>query len=464
MAICIKCHTQVPDGSRFCPNCGAAAAEAIDAPAQPAYATLADRFLAQFLDGAVAFIAFVFVGRAVATRYGGLTETGFEMTGLPALLAMSLVAALLFFYFLLLEGAMGATLGKVVAGIKVSSLEGDRPGMRASLIRNLLRLVDGIGVYLVAAIAVMASRRRQRLGDIAAGTIVVKSNYPRAARLGSLVVLAATFIGGILFLALGGAGRPAEELRLADISFTEGSEGPQRSNIYSPGEKAYMQFNIYGYRRGADGRADVRVKIDVRDLQRKSILSRPVEFSFNSTALQGRPIPGHFNVSFPQFLPPGSYTVDIAVEDRLAGKSLSGRAELKLKGEEVAPTSELSVQRLRFADRRFGQAKPEAAFRPGSKLWIGFYVTGFTSPNNHIRLEGDLEVLNSAGEVVYTRSGFEIANARLSYVPPALPVWTDLDIPAEAEAGEYQARVTVRDGNSGQSASSSERFVLIHVE
>jgi uncharacterized RDD family membrane protein YckC len=75
---------------------------------------------------------------------------------------------------------VGATLGKLAAGIRVRTKEGQRIGLRASVIRNLMRFIDGIGVYLVGAISIMLTKRNQRLGDLAAGTIVVRRESSRA--------------------------------------------------------------------------------------------------------------------------------------------------------------------------------------------------------------------------------------------------------------------------------------------
>jgi uncharacterized RDD family membrane protein YckC len=42
-------------------------------------------------------------------------------------------------------------------------------------LRAVLRVIDGLGFYLTGAVAVWSSTERQRLGDRAAGTIVVRS-------------------------------------------------------------------------------------------------------------------------------------------------------------------------------------------------------------------------------------------------------------------------------------------------
>ena len=48
------------------------------------------------------------------------------------------------------------------------------PGLGGATTRPLLRLIDGLFGYLVAFIAVLVSRKNQRLGDMAAHTLVVR--------------------------------------------------------------------------------------------------------------------------------------------------------------------------------------------------------------------------------------------------------------------------------------------------
>jgi uncharacterized RDD family membrane protein YckC len=85
-----------------------------------------------------------------------------------------LIAAIPFIYFTLLEGFFGATAGKMLLGLRVVQLDGSPITWREAIVRNLLRPVDEIVLYLVAAISVWASPRKQRLGDRAADTVVVR--------------------------------------------------------------------------------------------------------------------------------------------------------------------------------------------------------------------------------------------------------------------------------------------------
>lgn len=68
----------------------------------------------------------------------------------------------------------GATPGKRALGLRVMNTNGTPVGWAGSTIRNLLRAVDVLpGCYLLGFLSVHLSERFQRLGDLAAGTIVV---------------------------------------------------------------------------------------------------------------------------------------------------------------------------------------------------------------------------------------------------------------------------------------------------
>jgi uncharacterized RDD family membrane protein YckC len=88
--------------------------------------------------------------------------------------------AVLFVYPVAFElGAAGRTPGKRWSSLRVVCDDGSAITFRASALRNLVRPVDALpGFYLVGAVAIFASRGNQRLGDLAAGSIVVRE--PRA--------------------------------------------------------------------------------------------------------------------------------------------------------------------------------------------------------------------------------------------------------------------------------------------
>jgi uncharacterized RDD family membrane protein YckC len=69
----------------------------------------------------------------------------------------------------------GRTPGKRASGLRVLRADGGPEDVVASLIRNVLRLVDGLPLsYVPGIVSILLTRRNQRLGDLAAGTIVVR--------------------------------------------------------------------------------------------------------------------------------------------------------------------------------------------------------------------------------------------------------------------------------------------------
>ena len=104
-------------------------------------------------------------GRAIEVHQFGLNGIEF-----PLWLAFT------FAYFVALEWRFAATIGKAIIGIRVVSQDGQPPSFDKVLIRNAMRVIDAFPYfipYLVGLIAMGENRGRQRLGDKAAGTMVV---------------------------------------------------------------------------------------------------------------------------------------------------------------------------------------------------------------------------------------------------------------------------------------------------
>ena len=84
-------------------------------------------------------------------------------------------AAIYLLYHPVLELFMrGQTPGKRSAGVRIVNRNGGTPSVGAILIRNVFRLLDSLpACYLVGLIATFASAERVRIGDMAAGTLLV---------------------------------------------------------------------------------------------------------------------------------------------------------------------------------------------------------------------------------------------------------------------------------------------------
>jgi uncharacterized RDD family membrane protein YckC len=89
---------------------------------------------------------------------------------------IGIIIDLLYFTFLL--GAYGQTVGKMAVKIKVVKEDGTKIGYADALVRTVLYVIDAIPYvipYLLGAILIWTSDQKQRLGDRAARTVVVRA-------------------------------------------------------------------------------------------------------------------------------------------------------------------------------------------------------------------------------------------------------------------------------------------------
>lgn len=116
-------------------------------------------------------LSVLFLG--MASQFGELqTSGGFNVRlyNIPFLLYLAAFAG----YFVFAEAASGTTLGKWVMGLEVSKLDSSRLTWGAIIVRNTVRLLDLLpAFYLVGIVAVWSTRNNQRLGDLAASTVVL---------------------------------------------------------------------------------------------------------------------------------------------------------------------------------------------------------------------------------------------------------------------------------------------------
>jgi len=104
-------------------------------------------------------------------------------------------------YFLIFETLFrGRTPGKQLTRLRVVCDGGNVLGWRQSLLRNLLRMVDSLPAgYLVGVVAMLISPRMQRLGDLVAGTIVIREREVFVNDLMADVVIAPDVEAGFRF-------------------------------------------------------------------------------------------------------------------------------------------------------------------------------------------------------------------------------------------------------------------------
>jgi uncharacterized RDD family membrane protein YckC len=92
-------------------------------------------------------------------------------------LTLVALAPLVVTYSFALEWRYGRTPGKVWRGLVVSRPDGEPPSALDAGVRNLLRYVDYVGVppLVVGVVSALVSEGGRRIGDRAAGTVVVRA-------------------------------------------------------------------------------------------------------------------------------------------------------------------------------------------------------------------------------------------------------------------------------------------------
>lgn len=130
-------------------------------------AGLGSRSIALMIDALIQLVVLVPV--LAGFLFDGLSGTA--ETVVFALVAFAVVWG----YFPLFEWLRGGqTPGKRMQGIRVVQTSGEPAGFAPVMVRNLLRIVEVYALPFIALIAMFVSARGQRLGDLAAGTMVVR--------------------------------------------------------------------------------------------------------------------------------------------------------------------------------------------------------------------------------------------------------------------------------------------------
>lgn len=174
-------------------------------------ATLGSRFLALAIDTLLqlaAGIAVVFFFAALTLIVGPvntLVGTNFAAQSVWAQAAIVFLWFSIFYgYFVFFEVRWaGQTPGKRAIGLRAIHASGRPMSGYEAVLRNLIRVVDQLpGIYVVGMLSMFFTERSQRLGDLAAGTVVV---YEHAAE--TLLAVESPAGGGVRF----GAGRLTPE-------------------------------------------------------------------------------------------------------------------------------------------------------------------------------------------------------------------------------------------------------------
>jgi uncharacterized RDD family membrane protein YckC len=130
---------------------------------QPTAASVGDRIFAQLIDWCV-LLAYTAL----------LTWFVIELDIKGWVVAVLYLFPLLFYTLVCEVLNQGQTLGKMALKIRVVKMDGSMPTLGSYLMRWILWLIDGPATSFVGLVVMVLNRNNQRLGDMAAGTVVIK--------------------------------------------------------------------------------------------------------------------------------------------------------------------------------------------------------------------------------------------------------------------------------------------------
>lgn len=184
MKDCPNCGHENRDGNRFCVRCRYFFVEPASPEAlyRPRFADLRQRYLALVIDDFVAILlalplTLLVLAETANIHHWRLWEfEKFYQQMLEEIIALGLVNFLVgATYMSLMTGRYGATLGKMLLGLRVTGENLEPVGYATAFLREFLfRFISGI--TMVGPFLAVKDERKQTLHDRLARTIVVKDN------------------------------------------------------------------------------------------------------------------------------------------------------------------------------------------------------------------------------------------------------------------------------------------------
>ena len=134
-------------------------------------ASVGDRLIAAVIDYAALGAYFI----AVGLGFGSMIDSFYDTSDVIVIMCYAILFFPVIFYYPLCEiFARGQSLGTMIMKMRVVTVDGGSPTVSNSLLRWILYPIDTFFTGYLGVVFIIFGKHRQRLGDLAAGTIVIK--------------------------------------------------------------------------------------------------------------------------------------------------------------------------------------------------------------------------------------------------------------------------------------------------
>lgn len=445
-------------------------------------ATAQERFAAFFADTLI----FAPIGLAAAFALEKILKNP------PSAMILGLtVTGLYLFYYILTEAFLAASPGKVLAGLRIRRTEGGAPSFLESSIRNLARLLD-YPLFFISITGLMeATHRRQRLGDLAAGTMVVRDVAFESKRIPETTPLAGTsqramawtldlfffvlpFFFGLLLLAP--YSRPSLQALIVAVSL------PLTLLLLSLSETFFQTTPgkvLLGLRVAQeDGRPARFATLWLRNVFKlfdanplgylciflSSRQQRPGDAAAGTLVFRDRHSwKGWLSLPFLGGLAFLATTAGLRNPDSFLRKN--GPLQIGSYAFDPVPAAVKRLPFLRLGilieEMNLGiseqEETPSKTFTPGQPIYLLFRISGYLVQTDKAWIQADIKVRDPHGTVVLDR---------MNVINSSLPVGsrktakliTRFALNPQAEAGPYQVTLKIRDMFGGKYVDHTEDF------
>jgi len=496
MKVCPKCGTEFPDEWKFCNQCASALApkqptapagiatpptpgpppplasaapvstgpQPSAMPATPELGSLGARALAHLIDLVFLVLAFVLVGNVYGSLFGGLTESGFNLNGVPALVIIGLTLIVFLLYLVGFEGVVGATPGKFILGVRVRGVAGKPCSFGQALVRNILRIVDGLAVYLLGLIVALVTKRKQRVGDLAARTLVVREAHSMVKRASAALFLVAC-LAGVIFGSIYVRRHPRVPIAtfgIANFRFADSESAPPRATAeFKPEDDVRMFYEIPAYQRDSAGYIAVVAHNQILAPEGKPFIKNEDSEVRQKVADESTPVKCNFHFRLPPWAPPGKYTMNIQAEDQIAHKTQSASFAFTVNAPPVETSATLLAKNIEVANSRDGVALNPPAFTAGQSVWLRFRILGMkANDKGQMLLTEDWGISGPDGKALFQKNDDSVLSDQFTYPPPFYPVRLYVDTPSGVEPGQYKFHVVLHDKVGGADFTIDQPFTL----
>lgn len=432
---------------------------------------LGDRLIAVILDTFLMGAAFAVIGMSVASKLGGVTEKGFSMEGKPAIITLGLTIIFGFLYYWVLEGLFGATLGKVIIGIKVIKKDDTKCDLRSSLIRNLMRVIDILGVYLIGFFIALLSKFRQRLGDHLANTVVVEVRVGKILRALFIILWVFSIGGGVWFSYTLHRGIPktlytkptapapsapavatptiiSGDVKIINFRFTESKDGPVRpESPYKPGDKIYTDYNVIGFTTDQEGKLHLLFTLAVFD-PAGIPLYPPYKYELHEAVQKpNEPMSGYFNFDLHRYVPSGKFNIQIKVHDSVKNTDSEFIRSFSVEEGATETSSRLEFRKFQFSLSENGPPVTNPAIRAGERIYSQCLIAGMRFREDRPDIVIGLKIIGPKGETIIENAELIKISDSFFYHPATFfeRITAHASLPSNAPRGRYTWKYTMTD-------------------